>query len=83
MSTNWFKDMQEMHKKYGVNKWMQAEKQSDVDIRRVLPANYRDIHSKGKSNSDWHKDIRGKQIKIMIYLTDFNEICKIIYHGQG
>ena len=26
--------MQEMHKKYGVNKWMQAEKQSDVDIRR-------------------------------------------------
>ena len=34
MSTNWFKDMQEMHKKYGVNKWMQAEKQSDVDIRR-------------------------------------------------
>ena len=34
MSTNSFKDMQEMHKKYGVNKWMQAEKQSDVDIRR-------------------------------------------------
>ena len=34
MSTNWFKDMQEMHKKYGGNKWMQAEKQSDVDIRR-------------------------------------------------
>ena len=34
MSTNWFKDMQEMHKKYGVNKWMQAQKQSDVDIRR-------------------------------------------------
>ena len=34
MSTNWFKDMQEMHKKYGVNKWMLAEKQSDVDIRR-------------------------------------------------
>ena len=46
---------------------------SDVDIRRVLPANYRDIHSKGKSNSEWHKDIRGKQIKIMIYLTDVNE----------
>ena len=34
MSTNWFKDMQDMHKKYGVNKWMQAEMQSDVDIRR-------------------------------------------------
>ena len=34
MSTNWFKDMQDMHKKYGVNKWMQAEKQTDVDFRR-------------------------------------------------
>ena len=35
MSTNWFKDMQEMHKKYGVNKWMQAEMQSDVDWRKI------------------------------------------------
>ena len=34
MSTNWFKDMQDMHIKYGVNKWVQAEKQSDVDIKR-------------------------------------------------
>ena len=34
MSTNWFKDMQDMHKKYGVNKWMQAEQQTDVDFRR-------------------------------------------------
>jgi len=29
MSTNWFKDMQDMHKKYGVDKWMAAEKNSD------------------------------------------------------
>ena len=29
MSTNWFKDMQAMHKKYGVDKWMDAEKNSD------------------------------------------------------
>ena len=29
MSTNWFKDMQEMHKKYGVDKWMNEEKKSD------------------------------------------------------
>ena len=29
MSTNWFKDMQDMHKKYGVDKWMDAEKNSD------------------------------------------------------
>ena len=35
MSTNWFKDMQGMHKKYGVNKWMQAEQQSDVPIRKL------------------------------------------------
>ena len=35
MSTNWFKDMQDMHKKYGVNKWMQAEMQSDVDWKKI------------------------------------------------
>ena len=35
MSTNWFKDMQDMHKKYGVKKWMQAEQQSDVPIRKL------------------------------------------------
>ena len=35
MSINWFKDMQDMHKKYGVNKWMQAETQTDVDFRRL------------------------------------------------
>ena len=35
MSTNWFKDMQDMHKKYGVNKWMQAELQSDVDWKKI------------------------------------------------
>ena len=29
MSTNWFKDMQEMHAKYGVDKWMDKEKTSD------------------------------------------------------
>ena len=29
MSTNWFKDMQDMHKKYGVDKWMNEEKKSN------------------------------------------------------
>jgi len=29
MSTNWFKDMQDMHKKYGVDKWMDNEKNSE------------------------------------------------------
>ena len=35
MSDNWFKDMQDIHKKYGVNKWMQAELQSDIDWRKI------------------------------------------------
>ena len=35
MSTNWFKDMQEMHQKFGVNKWFQAEMQSDVEAKRL------------------------------------------------
>lgn len=35
MSKNWFHDMIVMHQKYGVNKWMQAEQQSDVDVRRL------------------------------------------------
>ena len=29
MSTNWFKDMQVMHKKYGVDEWVKKEKNSD------------------------------------------------------
>ena len=29
MSTNWFKDMQAMHQKYGVDKWMKEERGSD------------------------------------------------------
>ena len=35
MSKNWFHDMIVMHQKYGVNKWMQAEQQSDVPIKRL------------------------------------------------
>ena len=35
MSKNWFHDMKVMHQKYGVNKWMQAELQSDVDWRKI------------------------------------------------
>ena len=34
MSKNWFHDMKVMHQKYGVNKWYQAEQQSDVEWRR-------------------------------------------------
>ena len=35
MSKNWFHDMKVMHQKYGVNKWMQAELQSDIDWRKI------------------------------------------------
>ena len=35
MSKNWFHDMKVMHQKYGVNKWMQAEQQSDVEFKRL------------------------------------------------
>jgi len=31
MSTNWFKDMQDMHKKYGVDKWMDNERGSELN----------------------------------------------------
>ena len=46
---------------------------SDVDIRRVLPAKFEDISNMGKSNSDWHKDVRGRQLKIMIYLSNVDQ----------
>lgn len=42
---------------------------SDFDVRRVLASSYEDVLKFGNSNSDWHKDTRGKQIKMMIYLT--------------
>ena len=46
---------------------------SDVDIRKVLPAKFEDISNMGKSNSDWHKDVRGRQLKIMIYLSNVGQ----------
>jgi len=37
MSTNWFKDMQDMHKKYGVDKWMDDEKTYDgIHLRKYM-----------------------------------------------
>lgn len=46
---------------------------SDFDVRRVEPASYEEISKMGKSNSDWHKDTRGMQLKLMIYLSDVSE----------
>tara|TARA_B100000029_G_scaffold496836_1_gene563659 strand:- start:3322 stop:4155 length:834 start_codon:yes stop_codon:yes gene_type:complete len=43
---------------------------ADFDLRRVLSASHSEISEMGLSNSDWHKDVRGNQLKLMIYLTD-------------
>lgn len=42
---------------------------SDIDIRRVMPIDYEEVSKLGNSNSDWHRDTRGRQLKIMIYLS--------------
>jgi hypothetical protein len=49
---------------------------SDVDMRRVLPVSMEEFearspdHKQGYSSSHWHYDVRGRQIKIMIFLND-------------
>ncbi len=44
---------------------------ADVDLRRILPANKDEIMAKsGYSSSSWHRDVRGRQLKMMVYLTD-------------
>ena len=71
MSTNWFKDMQDMHKKYGVNKWMQAEQQSDVPIKRLKE--YYEVSKIQKGNplrDDKHSKyaiISGKDRNMILY----------------
>lgn len=49
---------------------------SESDFRRVLPLDMSEQErvdpkfSKGHSSSHWHYDLRGRQIKVMSYLTD-------------
>lgn len=43
---------------------------ADVDIRRILPAKMESIQALGYTSSNWHRDTRGRQLKMMIYLTD-------------
>lgn len=49
---------------------------SESDFRRVIPLDIREHErqnerfAKGYTSSHWHYDIRGRQIKVMIYLTD-------------
>jgi NTP pyrophosphatase (non-canonical NTP hydrolase) len=36
MSTNWFKDMQDMHTKYGVGEWFESNKEDKELMRKYL-----------------------------------------------
>jgi hypothetical protein len=46
---------------------------ADVDSRRIPPVSMEQVESNGLSSSNWHRDTRGRQVKIMIYLTDVSE----------
>lgn len=46
---------------------------ADVDMRRIPPADMESIELSGYSSSNWHRDTRGRQLKMMIYLTDVGE----------
>jgi len=41
---------------------------ADVDMRRIQAADAKAVRE--NSSSGWHRDFRGRQVKIMIYLTD-------------
>jgi ectoine hydroxylase-related dioxygenase (phytanoyl-CoA dioxygenase family) len=43
---------------------------ADVDLRRVEPVSMADLGPQHVSSSSWHRDTRGRQVKLMIYLTD-------------
>ena len=46
---------------------------ADVDSRRIPPVSMDEVESNGLSSSNWHRDTRGRQVKMMIYLTDVGE----------
>ncbi len=52
---------------------------ADIDMRRVPPMTMDELNERagtrsvGYTSSHWHRDIRGRQAKIMIYLTDVGE----------
>ena len=43
---------------------------SDIDMRRVPPTNMVDLEMNGYSSSNWHRDTRGRQLKMMVYLSN-------------
>ena len=53
---------------------------ADVDLRRVPPMTMAEVNERaatkeiGYTSSHWHRDFRGRQVKIMIYLTDVAEM---------
>jgi ectoine hydroxylase-related dioxygenase (phytanoyl-CoA dioxygenase family) len=52
---------------------------ADWDMRRVPPMSMAELDQRahtgsvGYTSSHWHRDIRGHQVKVMIYLTDVTE----------
>lgn len=52
---------------------------ADVDMRRVPPMDMAELDRRagtqqvGYTSSHWHRDVRGRQVKIMIYLSDVTE----------
>lgn len=52
---------------------------ADIDMRRVPPMDMSELDERagtkglGRTSSHWHRDIRGRQVKVMIYLTDVGE----------
>lgn len=43
---------------------------ADIDMRRIPPTDMNAVQENGYSSSNWHRDTRGRQLKMMIYLTD-------------
>ena len=52
---------------------------ADIDVRRVPPMQMEEIDRRVEAaaarytSSHWHRDIRGRQVKVMIYFTDVSD----------
>jgi ectoine hydroxylase-related dioxygenase (phytanoyl-CoA dioxygenase family) len=46
---------------------------ADVDLRRVEAVSMEGLGPQHVSSSSWHRDTRGRQLKLMVYLTDVGE----------
>lgn len=61
---------------------------ADVDLRRVEPVSMEMLGSRHMSSSTWHRDTRGRQLKLMAYLTEVGEsdsnfsLIPGSHHGQ-